>query len=90
MHDHSLNFKADLDILGIGNSFAKHTIVPAEVEYPWSNGTKRSTMKLERSWVDNEDDGKLVSFVFLVWPSGDGTDTSRTDRCGLIMLSPCT
>ncbi|KAF7290310.1 Amine oxidase [Mycena chlorophos] len=58
MHDHSLNWKVDLDILGTNNTFVKHKVVPVQVKYPWSNQT-RSTMKLERVRVENEDDGKL-------------------------------
>ncbi|KAJ7479846.1 copper amine oxidase [Mycena latifolia] len=58
MHDHVLNWKVDIDILGTENTFVKHKIVPAEVKYPWANET-RSTMRLERERVENEDDAKL-------------------------------
>ncbi|KAJ6629905.1 copper amine oxidase [Mycena sp. CBHHK59/15] len=58
MHDHSLNWKVDMDILGTENTFVKHKITPAEVKYPWSN-TTRSTMRLERVRVLNEDEAKL-------------------------------
>jgi primary-amine oxidase len=59
MHDHSLQFKADLDIAGVNNTLVKHSFVPADIKYKWSNQTK-STMKLERREVTNEDDGKMV------------------------------
>jgi primary-amine oxidase len=59
MHDHALQFKADLDIAGVNNTLVKHEFVPVEVDYKWSNVT-RSTMKLARSEVTNEDDAKMV------------------------------
>ncbi|KAJ7199635.1 putative copper amine oxidase [Mycena pura] len=66
MHDHSLNWKVDMDILGTSNTFVKHKIVPADVKYPWSN-TTRSTMRLERERLENEDGAKLN------WPN-NGAD----------------
>lgn len=63
MHDHCLTFKADIDIVGTANTLAKHAVVPVSVEYPWSNGTVRNTMKLERSYVESEDEGKLVRLI---------------------------
>lgn len=54
MHDHVLNFKADVDILGTKNSLAKHAVVPVQVEYPWSDGQKRHEMRLERSYIEKE------------------------------------
>ena len=59
MHDHSLLFKADIDILGTSNSIANHTIYPVAESYPWSHGETRNTMKLARSYVESEDDGKI-------------------------------
>jgi primary-amine oxidase len=59
MHDHALQFKADLDIAGVNNTLVKHEFVPVDVDYKWSNVT-RSTMKLARSEVINEDDAKMV------------------------------
>lgn len=72
LHDHVMNFKVDLDILGEKNSVQKVEIVPAAVEYayacpfvmseflplfryPWSDGKKRNTMKLEKSFLSSED-----------------------------------
>ncbi|KAJ7906597.1 copper amine oxidase, partial [Mycena leptocephala] len=66
MHDHVLNWKVDMDVLGTKNTFVKHKIVPVEVKYPWANKT-RSTMHLERVRVQNEDDAKLS------WPQ-NGAD----------------
>ncbi|KAJ7910597.1 putative copper amine oxidase [Mycena leptocephala] len=66
MHDHVLNWKVDMDVLGTENTFVKHKIVPVEVKYPWANKT-RSTMHLERVRVQNEDDAKLS------WPQ-NGAD----------------
>lgn len=62
MHDHTLTFKADLDILGTANTFVTHTIVPTTEKYVWSN-TTRSTMKLQRGNISNEDESKLVSLT---------------------------
>ena len=59
MHDHCLLFKADIDILGTANSLANHSVVPTKEVYPWSHGVARSTMKLERSYVENENEGKI-------------------------------
>ncbi|KAK3361962.1 amine oxidase catalytic domain-containing protein [Lasiosphaeria ovina] len=59
MHDHVLNFKADFDILGTNNSVQLLSLVPVEKSYPWSGGKKRSTMTLERSYIESEDDGRF-------------------------------
>ncbi|KAK2746498.1 hypothetical protein FQN57_003124 [Myotisia sp. PD_48] len=59
MHDHVVNYKLDLDINGTANSLMKTTVVPVSQEYPWSNGQKRNTMKLEKSFIKNEDESKL-------------------------------
>ncbi|KAF7313195.1 Amine oxidase [Mycena kentingensis (nom. inval.)] len=58
MHDHALTWKVDMDILGVNNTFVKHSVVPVQVKYPWSNHT-RSTMKVERKRIENEDQSKL-------------------------------
>ncbi|KAF7334469.1 Amine oxidase [Mycena venus] len=65
MHDHVLNWKVDIDVLGTENTFVKHKIAPVTVKYPWSNHT-RSTMRLERERVESEDDAKLS------WPHNGG------------------
>ena len=59
MHDHILNFKADFDILGTNNTVAVVNQVPVSQTYPWSNGKARNTMKLEKSYIDSEDQSRL-------------------------------
>ncbi|KAJ7058557.1 copper amine oxidase [Mycena amicta] len=78
MHDHALNWKVDMDILGTKNTFVKHKVVPVRVKYPWSNHT-RSTMKVERVRVENEDNGKLD------WPANGGAQfiVENSDDTGL-------
>jgi primary-amine oxidase len=59
MHDHVLNFKADFDILGTANSVQLMEMVPVTTAYKWSGGKTRNTMKLQRSFVENEDKGQF-------------------------------
>ena len=59
MHDHVINFKLDIDINGTANSLFKTKFVPLSTTYPWSNGKKINTMKLERSFVTTEAGGKI-------------------------------
>jgi primary-amine oxidase len=59
MHDHILNFKADFDILGTNNTVAVVNQVPVSMTYPWSNGKARNTMKLEKTYIDSEDNSRL-------------------------------
>ncbi|KAL2216423.1 copper amine oxidase [Thermoascus aurantiacus ATCC 26904] len=66
MHDHVLNYKLDIDINGTANTLMKTAIVPVSEEYPWSAGQKRNTMKLERSFITNENMSKLM------WPENNG------------------
>ncbi|CAK5278719.1 unnamed protein product [Mycena citricolor] len=82
MHDHSLNWKVDMDVLGTANTFVKHKIAPAEVKYSWSNET-RKTMKLEKVKVKNEDQAKLY------WPRNgadmfivENLDPSKANKYG--------
>ena len=37
---------------------AMHSVVPAEVKYSWANAT-RSTMKLDKKYLENEDQSKI-------------------------------
>lgn len=37
---------------------AMHSVVPADVKYSWSN-TTRSTMKLDKKYLESEDDSKI-------------------------------
>ncbi|CAH0000091.1 unnamed protein product [Clonostachys byssicola] len=59
MHDHVLNFKADFDILGTDNTIELVKQVPFTTTYPWSKGKVFNTMKIERSFIDNEDEGRF-------------------------------
>jgi len=58
MHDHVLGFKADFDILGTENSLELVSMVPHTTTYSWSK-KPRNTMKLERSFIETEDDGRF-------------------------------
>ena len=58
MHDHVLNYKADFDILGEENTMELTTNIPVTESYVWSDHP-RNTMKLTRSFVETEDDGKI-------------------------------
>ncbi|KAF5643096.1 peroxisomal amine oxidase copper-containing protein [Fusarium sp. NRRL 52700] len=59
MHDHVINFKLDLDIKGTKNSLMKTEFVPHTQVYPWSDGQPINTMKVNRSYIASEDDGKI-------------------------------
>ncbi|KAJ5022897.1 copper amine oxidase [Bipolaris maydis] len=58
LHEHVITFKADFDILGEANSLLKAAIVPTTETYKWSNRTHK-TMKITKSFIENEDDGKI-------------------------------
>ncbi|CAI6089956.1 unnamed protein product [Clonostachys chloroleuca] len=59
MHDHVLNFKADFDILGTNNTVEIMSQVPHTTTYPWSKGKMFNTMKLNRSFILNEDESRF-------------------------------
>lgn len=59
VHDHVLNFKVDLDILGTSNTVATSEFIPTEEKYSWSGGRSRKTFKLKKGWITNEDEGKI-------------------------------
>jgi len=59
MHDHVLNFKADFDILGTENTVQLVSNVPTTEVYPWSRGKPRNTMKLQRKFIESEDDSRI-------------------------------
>lgn len=67
MHDHVINFKADLDIAGANNSMVRIGVEPFTTTYPWdddSEGTgskKMSTMHLTHTPITTE--------TGLDWPS---------------------
>jgi primary-amine oxidase len=74
MHDHILNFKADIEICGSNNTMVKHIFEPIETTYPWSNVTK-STMHLAR---------KEIKPGYLVMPSrGGGMYTTTPNNTNL-------
>ncbi|KAH8731081.1 copper amine oxidase [Phaeosphaeriaceae sp. PMI808] len=59
LHDHVINFKADFDILGTSNSVQLIDQVPIKTTYPWSRGKEYSTMRMERKFLENEDEGRF-------------------------------
>ena len=59
IHDHVLNFKADLDISGRTNNLSVINIEAADIEYPWSDGIPRHTMVLNRTQIISEDESAL-------------------------------
>ena len=74
MHDHILNFKADFDILGTNNTIAVVNQVPVSTVYPWSNGRARNTMKLEKSYIESEDQSRLF------WGANSATQYSVINK----------
>ena len=56
IHDHVLNFKADLDVAGTANTLVRVDIEPVSISYPWEEAetTPRNTMRLRHSPVLNE------------------------------------
>ncbi|GAB1317381.1 Amine oxidase [Madurella fahalii] len=68
MHDHVLNFKADLDILGTANSAQLMTMIPTTKICPWSRGPKpRNAMALTRMFILSESASRLN------WPPNAAT-----------------
>lgn len=59
MHDHVLNWKLDLDVLGTKNTLTTTEVVPTQETYSWSGGKVHNTMKLKRGEITNEDQGKI-------------------------------
>lgn len=60
MHDHVLNFKADFDVLGTANTVQLMRNTPVATTYPWSGNKTRNTMKLTRTFVESEDESRLM------------------------------
>ncbi|GJN93983.1 hypothetical protein Rhopal_007046-T1 [Rhodotorula paludigena] len=58
MHDHVLNWKMDVDILGTANTVGFHTVEPKTVKYDWSP-VERNTMHVVRSELTNEANSTL-------------------------------
>lgn len=61
-HDHVINWKVDFDVNGTANSLEKVEFVPHTDTYSWSK-EPRNTMKIKRSFVENEDEAKLNWYV---------------------------
>lgn len=59
VHDHVLNFKADLDVAGSSNIFEAISLREKDIAYPWAPDTKRRTMTLEKSVVTDESQASL-------------------------------
>ncbi|KAF2813058.1 membrane copper amine oxidase [Mytilinidion resinicola] len=76
MHDHVLHYKLDMDVLGTANTMQMTTLVATTETYPWSRGKSRNTMKLQRSFVESEDESKLF------WAANGATQFSvvNTDK----------
>lgn len=53
------NLRCLKDILGTENSVQLMSQKPVTTTYPWSGNKTRNTMRLERSFVETEDDGRL-------------------------------
>ncbi|GAA5820220.1 hypothetical protein JCM3770_006065 [Rhodotorula araucariae] len=58
MHDHVLNWKMDVDVLGTSNTVGFHSVEPTTVKYDWAE-TERNTMHVVRSELTNEDNSTL-------------------------------
>jgi primary-amine oxidase len=56
MHDHVLNFKADLDIAGTANTLERVSIEPYKKSYPWydNDDPMANTMHLVRNPISSE------------------------------------
>jgi primary-amine oxidase len=63
MHDHGLNFKADLDLAGTANTLYRIDIAPYHHQYPWDD-LQRSTMHLVHTPIEKE--------TGLDWPKNSG------------------
>jgi primary-amine oxidase len=58
MHDHVVNFKLDLDVKGTANTLQRTDIKPVTTSFTGSQ-QQLNTMKLERTFIKNENQGKL-------------------------------
>ncbi|KAE8447169.1 hypothetical protein EG329_011000 [Mollisiaceae sp. DMI_Dod_QoI] len=66
MHDHVINFKADLDVAGTENIMVRVGVEPLTIDYPWDdeNTTPRNTMHLVKRVVEKE--------TGIDWPQNSG------------------
>lgn len=62
LHDHVINYKVDLDIVGTSNSLLYTHTSQEEVTHPWFDddwGTTVIQQKITRDYIDNENDALL-------------------------------
>ncbi|KAF8545995.1 amine oxidase catalytic domain-containing protein, partial [Imleria badia] len=62
LHDHVINYKVDLDIVGTANSLLKTTTKQEVVTHPWFNddwGNEVIQQTIHREYITNEDDALL-------------------------------
>ena len=62
LHDHVINFKVDLDVVGTKNSLLYTHTDQEEVTHPWLDddwGTTVIQQKITRDFIDNEDNALL-------------------------------
>ncbi|KAI0319519.1 amine oxidase catalytic domain-containing protein [Amylostereum chailletii] len=62
LHDHVINFKVDLDVVGTDNSLLATTTAQEEIEQPWFDDDWGKTViqqKITRTIIENEDDALL-------------------------------
>ena len=66
LHDHVINFKADLDVAGSSNDLVRLAVEPATISYPWDQPStkERNTMHLKEYPVEQE--------TGLDWPKNSG------------------
>lgn len=66
LHDHVINFKADLDVAGSANDMVRLAVEPTTISYPWDQPyvKERSTMHLKEYPVTHE--------AGLDWPKNSG------------------
>jgi len=53
MHDHTINFRADLDIAGTTNTLYRIDVAPYSHKYPWEDFTRKS-MRIEHHPIETE------------------------------------
>ncbi|KZV64877.1 amine oxidase catalytic domain-containing protein [Peniophora sp. CONT] len=62
LHDHVINYKVDLDVVGEANSLLATTTAVEEVEHPWLDedwGRTVVQQKISRNYIETEDDALL-------------------------------
>lgn len=62
LHDHVINYKVDLDVVGTSNSLLATRTAQEETTHPWLEddwGTTVIQQKITREYIENEDDALL-------------------------------